>query len=72
MSKQVLILNLTRVGDLLQMVPLLGRLEEEWPGVAIDLVIDESCSAMAPLLPGWRTVYSDGTNTASVGTAAKA
>ena len=39
--KQVLIINITRMGDLIQMIPLLARLEEEWPGVAIDLIVDQ-------------------------------
>ena len=52
--KQVLIINITRMGDLIQMIPLLGRLEEEWPGVAIDLIIDKEFAHVAQLLPGIR------------------
>ena len=37
MNKQVLILNITRMGDLVQMGTLLARLQEEWPGAAVDL-----------------------------------
>lgn len=58
MQKQVLILNITRLGDLVQTVPLLARLEQEWPGVAIDLVIDTRLAAMAALLPGLRRVHT--------------
>ncbi len=58
MRKQVLIINATRMGDLAQTVPLLRRLEEEWPGVAIDLVIDTRLAPMAELLPGLRHVHT--------------
>ena len=58
MSKQVLILNITRMGDLIQMTPLLQRLEHEWPGVAIDLIVDKEFSGIAKLLPGIRSVVS--------------
>ena len=57
-SKQVLILNITRMGDLAQTVPLLRRLEEESPGVAIDLVIDTRLAPMAELLPGLRHIHT--------------
>ena len=56
MTKQVLILHLTRMGDLVQTVPLLARLEQEWPGVAIDLVVDTRLAPVAKLLPGLRQV----------------
>ena len=56
--KQVLILNITRMGDLIQMIPLLSRLEEEWPGVKIDLIIDNGFSCVASLLPGIRHVLA--------------
>lgn len=56
--KQVLILNMTRMGDLVQTVPLLRRLEEEWPGVAIDLVIDTRLAPIAGLLPGLRHIHT--------------
>jgi ADP-heptose:LPS heptosyltransferase len=56
--KQVLIINITRMGDLAQTVPLMRRLEEEWPGVAIDLVIDTRLALMAVLLPGLRHVHT--------------
>jgi len=58
MMKQVLIINITRMGDLAQTVPLLRRLEEESPGVAIDLVIDTRLAPMAALLPGLRHVHT--------------
>lgn len=57
-SKQVLILNITRMGDLAQTVPLLARLEQEWPGVAIDLLVDTRLSPMAALLPGLRHIHT--------------
>ena len=56
MNKQILIINITRMGDLIQMVPLLSRLEEEWPGVAIDLIVDTEFAHVASLIPGIRQV----------------
>ena len=56
MKKQVLIINITRMGDLVQMVPLLKRLDYEWPGVGIDLVVDSEFVSMARMLPGIRQV----------------
>lgn len=58
MSKQVVIINITRMGDLFQMTPLLSRLEEEWPGVAIDLIVDKEFAGVASLIPGIRRVLS--------------
>ena len=58
MTKQALILNMTRMGDLAQTVPLLSRLNHEWPGVAIDLVVDRSFASMAALLPGLRQILA--------------
>ncbi len=58
MNKQVLIINITRMGDLIQMVPLLSRLEEEWPGVAIDLIVDKEFAHVAGLVPGIRQVLA--------------
>ncbi|MDR4494358.1 MAG: glycosyltransferase family 9 protein [Nitrospirales bacterium] len=58
MSKQVVIINITRMGDLFQMTPLLFRLEEEWPGVAIDLIVDKEFAGVASLLPGIRQVLA--------------
>ncbi|MDQ6734621.1 MAG: glycosyltransferase family 9 protein [Nitrospirota bacterium] len=58
MSKQVLIINVTRMGDLVQTIPLLGRLAHEWPGVQIDLIIDKTFAPMARLLPGIRHVLA--------------
>ena len=56
MRKQVLILNVTRMGDLVQTARLLSRLEHEWPGVAVDLAVDTRFAPMALLLPGLRQV----------------
>jgi ADP-heptose:LPS heptosyltransferase len=56
--KQVLILNITRMGDLIQMGPLLARLREEQPGVAIDLVVDRQFAPVASMLDGLRDVIS--------------
>jgi ADP-heptose:LPS heptosyltransferase len=56
--KQVLIINVTRMGDLIQTGPLLSRLSEEWPDVAIDLVVDRSFAPTASLLTGLRQVIS--------------
>ena len=58
MNKQVLIINVTRMGDLIQTGPLLSRLREEWPGVSIDLVVDRSFAPTAALLAGLRQVIS--------------
>ena len=58
MTKQVLIINVTRMGDLIQTGPLLSRLSEEWPDVAIDLVVDRSFAPTASLLSGIRQVIS--------------
>jgi ADP-heptose:LPS heptosyltransferase len=58
MKKQVLIINVTRMGDLIQTGPLLTRLREEWPNVAIDLVVDGSFASTAALLTGLREVIS--------------
>ena len=56
--KQVLIINVTRMGDLIQTGPLLSRLREEWPDAAIDLVVDRSFASTASLLTGLRQVIS--------------
>ncbi len=56
--KQVLIINVTRMGDLIQTGPLLSRLRDEWPDVAIDLVVDQSFTPTAALLAGLRQVIS--------------
>lgn len=56
MNRQVLILNMTRMGDLVQMGTLLARLHEEWPGVAIDLVVDRRFAPVASLLTGLRDI----------------
>jgi len=56
--KQALIINVTRMGDLIQTSPLLSRLREEWPDVAIDLVVDRSFAPTASLLTGIRRVIS--------------
>jgi ADP-heptose:LPS heptosyltransferase len=44
------------MGDLIQMIPLLSRLEEEWPGVGIDLIVDKEFAHVASLIPGIRQV----------------
>ena len=56
--RQVLIINITRMGDLIQMIPLLSRLEEEWPGVAIDLIVDKEFVHVANLIPGLRHIVT--------------
>lgn len=58
MTKQVLILHMARMGDVVQTVPLLARLEQEWSGVAIDLVVDTRLAPAARLLPGLRQVLT--------------
>lgn len=56
MEKQVLILNGAGVGGLMQTIPLLARLHQECPGVAIDLVVDGRLAPIASCLPGLRHV----------------
>ncbi len=58
MTRQVLIINITRMGDLVQMGALLNRLQEEWPGVAVDLVVDRRFAPVASLLNGLREVMA--------------
>lgn len=58
MTRQVLIINITRMGDLVQMGALLSRLQEEWPGVAVDLVVDRRFAPVASLLEGLREVIA--------------
>jgi ADP-heptose:LPS heptosyltransferase len=54
--KQVLIINITRMGDLVQMGPLVAKLHREGPEVAVDVVVDRTCAAAAALVPGIRHV----------------
>ncbi|THJ17616.1 MAG: glycosyltransferase family 9 protein [Nitrospira sp. CG24B] len=56
--KQVVIINITRMGDLVQMGALLSRLQEEWPGVAVDLIVDRRFAPIAGLLKGLRDVLA--------------
>ncbi|MDK2743999.1 MAG: glycosyltransferase family 9 protein [Nitrospira sp. BO4] len=56
--KQVLIVNITRMGDLVQMGALLARLREEWPGVAVDLVVDRQFAPVASMLSGLRDILA--------------
>jgi ADP-heptose:LPS heptosyltransferase len=56
--KQVLIINITRMGDLIQMGPLLARLHEELPGVSVDLVVDRRFAPVASMLDGIRDIIS--------------
>ncbi|HJU04500.1 MAG TPA: glycosyltransferase family 9 protein [Nitrospiraceae bacterium] len=58
MTRQALIINVTRMGDLVQTVPLISRLHAEWPDAAVDLVVDRSFAPMAALLPGLRHIFS--------------
>ena len=56
MSKRVLLINITRMGDLVQMGTLLQRLQHEWPGAAVDLVVDSRFAPIAKLLPHLRHI----------------
>ncbi|MEX0830878.1 MAG: glycosyltransferase family 9 protein [Nitrospirales bacterium] len=56
--KRILIINITRMGDLIQMIPLLARLKEEFSGVAIDLIVDQEFAHVATLIPGIRQVFA--------------
>jgi len=58
MSRQVLLINITRMGDLVQMGTLLQRLQHEWPGAAVDLVVDRRFAAVATLLPHLRRIVT--------------
>ncbi len=58
MTRKVLILNVTRMGDLVQSGTLLARLRHEWPDVSIDVVVDRQFAPMAELLPGVRAVHA--------------
>ena len=46
------------MGDLVQMGALLARLREEWPGVAVDLVVDRQFAAVASMLNGLRDIIA--------------
>ncbi len=56
MSKRVLLINITRMGDLVQMGTLLQRLQHEWPGTEVDLVVDQRFAPVAKLLPHLRHI----------------
>ncbi|MBA5868774.1 MAG: hypothetical protein GDA68_02030 [Nitrospira sp. CR2.1] len=56
MSKRVLLINITRMGDLVQMGTLLQRLQHEWPGAEVDLVVDQRFAPVAKLLPHLRHI----------------
>lgn len=58
MTRQVLIINITRMGDLVQMGTLLARLRDEWPGVAVDLVVDRQFAPVATMLSGLRDIIA--------------
>jgi ADP-heptose:LPS heptosyltransferase len=58
MRKQVLLINITRMGDLVQMGTLLQRLQHEWPGAAVDLIVDQRFAAVADLLPNLRHIVT--------------
>jgi ADP-heptose:LPS heptosyltransferase len=58
MSRQVLLINITRMGDLVQMGALLDRLQQEWPGADVDLVVDQRFAPVAGLLPHLRRVIT--------------
>ena len=57
-AKQVLLINITRMGDLVQMGALLDRLQQEWPGAEVDLVVDQRFAPVAALLPHLRRVIT--------------
>jgi len=58
MSKRVLLINITRMGDLVQMGTLLQRLQHEWPGAEVDLVVDQRFAPVAKLLPHLRHIVA--------------
>jgi ADP-heptose:LPS heptosyltransferase len=58
MNRRVLLINITRMGDLVQMGALLNRLQQEWSGADIDLVVDQRFAPVAALLPHLRRVIT--------------
>ena len=58
MTRQVLIINITRMGDLVQMGTLLARLRDEWPGVVVDLVVDRQFASVASMLSGLHDIIA--------------
>jgi len=58
MNKRVLLINITRMGDLVQMGTLLQRLQHEWPGAVVDLVVDKRFASVASLLPHLQQVVA--------------
>ena len=57
--KQVLLINIARMGDLVQMGSLLRRLQHESrQGAAVDLVVDQRFAPVASLLPHLRHVVT--------------
>ncbi|MFO0730009.1 MAG: hypothetical protein U0231_15690 [Nitrospiraceae bacterium] len=58
MKRQVLLINITRMGDLVQMGALLHRLQQEQPETAVDLVVDDRFAPVAAMLPHLRRVVS--------------
>ena len=58
MRRQVLLINITRMGDLVQMGALLQRLQQEWPGAGVDLIVDRRFAPVAALLPSLRRVFT--------------
>jgi ADP-heptose:LPS heptosyltransferase len=58
MSKQILIINITRMGDLVQMSGLLARLRMEFPDASVDLVVDIKFAPVVSMLPGLRHIVT--------------
>ncbi|HEX2055716.1 MAG TPA: glycosyltransferase family 9 protein [Nitrospiraceae bacterium] len=58
MNRRVLLINITRMGDLVQMGTLLERLQQEWPGAAVDLIVDQRFAPVAELLPHLQRVVT--------------
>jgi ADP-heptose:LPS heptosyltransferase len=56
--KQVLIINITRMGDLVQTGPLIAKLHREWPEAAVDVVVNTTFAPVAAMLPGLRHVLA--------------
>ncbi len=56
--KQILIINITRMGDLIQMIPLLSRLHEECGIAAIDVIVDKEFAHVAECIPDIRQVFT--------------
>ncbi|NIS86206.1 MAG: hypothetical protein GWM98_16320, partial [Nitrospinaceae bacterium] len=52
MARNILIMSLTRMGDLVQATPVLEGVRERHPGARITLLVSSDFEACVPLVPG--------------------